>query len=597
MKGSQKPVLAAVGLFAAALSRLAGQEVWTLDVSGPVSTLATGPAGTRYAGMTDGVYRSSEFGVWTLLPNSPVETTTIAADLSDPNTVYTGSSNFAQWGLYKSSNGGGLFQKLPGYPAGVACVAIDPAEPETVYVGGALSQVYKTTDGGATWTTPVSADLVYQISALLIDPTRPGTLYAGSDLGAFDYYSADYHFPPTAPVIRSTDSGAHWSPALEQALDAANPVYTRALAVDARTGVLYAAAADDSRGGLVLRSFDAGSTWERVSLGPVGDVTALLVDPIRANTLYVGTYNAGVLRSIDEGLTWSPMNDGLANTWVSSLAFDPADGMLRAVIPGVAVYAIRIAPPLTCTPGANQLCLLGGRYAVSVTAEDPRSGAAAAGVAIPGADRFGSFSLPAYTGDPALPEVFVKMVDPLQGRGVWFFYGGLTGLAYTITAFDTLTGQVQMYTNRAESRFCGGADGSAFFGDAPGSWDYAHSPNAASGKRSETEALSLLAGRFSVTLSAHSPLLGRTVQGVAVTKTDRYGYFSLPDFTGDPTFPEVYVKLVDLTAITGSFGFFHIGLTSLDYTLTVTDSVTGVVRTFEGTGDFCGGVDALAAGN
>jgi photosystem II stability/assembly factor-like uncharacterized protein len=598
MKRNQKPALAAVTLFAAAFSRLAAQELWTPDVSGSVYDLATGPAGTLYAGIGDGVARSTEFGVWTQLANSPVGTNVIAADPSDPNTVYTGSTAYAQWGLYKSSDGGGLFQKLPGYPAGVTCIAIDPAEPKTVYVGGVLSQVYKTTDGGASWTTPVSAELVNQISALLIDPTRPGTIYAGSDQGDFDYHAIDYYLPPTAPVIRSTDSGAHWSPALEQAVDAASPVYTQALAVDPRTGALYAAARDDFGGGLVLRSVDAGSTWpQRVSLGSVGDVTALLVDPIRAKTLYAGTHNAGVLRSIDEGLTWSPMNDGLENTWVSSLAFDAADGMMRAVVPGVAVYAIRIAPPFTCTPGSNQLCLLGGRYAVSVTAEDSATGAAAAGAAIPGADRFGSFSLPAFTGDRALPEVFVKMIDPSQGTGVWFFYGGLTSLPYTITAFDTLTGRVETYKNRDENRYCGGADGSAFFGDTPGPWDYVHSTGTAKGARSATAALPLFSGRFSVTLSAHSSLTGRTAQGVAVAKTDRYGYFSLPAFTGDPSFPEVYVKLVDLTAITGSFGFFYSGLTSLDYTLTVADSVTGEVRTFDGAGDFCGAVQSLASGD
>ena len=79
--------------------------------------------------------------------------------------------------------------------------------------------------------------------------------------------------------------------------------------------------------------------------------------------------------------------------------------------------------------------------------------------------------------------------------------------------------------------------------------------------------------------------------------TDRYGYFSLPGFTGDSSFPEVYVKMVDYTAITGDFWFFHTGLTSLDYTLTVTDSVTGAVRTYEGAGDFCGAADVRAFPN
>ena len=48
------------------------------------------------------------------------------------------------------------------------------------------------------------------------------------------------------------------------------------------------------------------------------------------------------------------------------------------------------------------------------------------------------------------------------------------------------------------------------------------------------------------------------------------------------------MKMVDFRAITGKFLLFYTGLTGLDYTLTVTDSVTGAVRTYESPGDFCG---------
>ena len=81
----------------------------------------------------------------------------------------------------------------------------------------------------------------------------------------------------------------------------------------------------------------------------------------------------------------------------------------------------------------------------------------------------------------------------------------------------------------------------------------------------------------------------------SATVRDRFGYFSLPGFTGDATFPEVFVKMIDFRTITGDFVLFHTGLTSLDYALTVTDQVTGEVRTFESPGDYCGSAVALAA--
>lgn len=79
---------------------------------------------------------------------------------------------------------------------------------------------------------------------------------------------------------------------------------------------------------------------------------------------------------------------------------------------------------------------------------------------------------------------------------------------------------------------------------------------------------------------------------VASLLLDRSGYFSLPAFTGDADFPEVFVKMVDATSVFGDFWLFHTGLTDLTYTLTVDDSVTGATRTYEKPGgDYCGGAD------
>ena len=55
------------------------------------------------------------------------------------------------------------------------------------------------------------------------------------------------------------------------------------------------------------------------------------------------------------------------------------------------------------------------------------------------------------------------------------------------------------------------------------------------------------------------------------------------------------MKMIDFTAIPGNFLLFYTGLTNLDYTLTVTDTVTGRVRTFESGEDYCGGAVQLAA--
>jgi hypothetical protein len=114
--------------------------------------------------------------------------------------------------------------------------------------------------------------------------------------------------------------------------------------------------------------------------------------------------------------------------------------------------------------------------------------------------------------------------------------------------------------------------------------------------------LSLLSGRFRATIQARDSRTGRIAAGVAMARVDGFGYFSLPDFTGDPSFPEIFVKMVDATAQPrGYFWVFHTGLTDLEYTLTVTDQVTGAVRTYTGGATdgtrLCGSADTTAFRN
>jgi len=74
-------------------------------------------------------------------------------------------------------------------------LAIDPSDPETLYAGG--NGVFKTTDGGKSWTA-IDSDLA-ELNAtitLVIDPKDPATLYAGTSYGS---------------VFKTADGGARWT--------------------------------------------------------------------------------------------------------------------------------------------------------------------------------------------------------------------------------------------------------------------------------------------------------------------------------------------------------------------------------------------------
>ena len=113
---------------------------------------------------------------------------------------------------------------------------------------------------------------------------------------------------------------------------------------------------------------------------------------------------------------------------------------------------------------------------------------------------------------------------------------------------------------------------------------------------SDPGALSLNAGHpFTVTLSATDPHSGPAAPGVATQVNDLWGYFSIPAITGNPNNPEVFVKMLDGTAINGRFWFFYGGLTDLEYTLTVTEDATGAQKNYtKPAGSECGGSDTAA---
>jgi hypothetical protein len=112
--------------------------------------------------------------------------------------------------------------------------------------------------------------------------------------------------------------------------------------------------------------------------------------------------------------------------------------------------------------------------------------------------------------------------------------------------------------------------------------------------------LVLEGGRFTVGLTATDPRTGKTAAGAAHALTNGSGYFSLPELTGDPTVPEVVVKMVDATTAPppfgGAFWFFYSSLTDTVFTLTVTDTYSGHVRTYASAGSpaFCGAGDTNA---
>ncbi len=120
-------------------------------------------------------------------------------------------------------------------------------------------------------------------------------------------------FPVTAGAAQRAAGGSTLV-RINGSTGAAEKIYAPALpnitnlAADPRNPqILYAAA-----GSMALKSKDAGSTWASLyQFGPRVTLNAFAVDPSNGNVLYAGANGQGLFKSIDGGLTWAAINNGI----------------------------------------------------------------------------------------------------------------------------------------------------------------------------------------------------------------------------------------------------------------------------------------------
>jgi hypothetical protein len=240
-----------------------------------------------------------------------------------------------------------------------------------------------------------------------------------------------------------------------------------------------------------------------------------------------------------------------------------------------------------CTASATVLCLQGGRFEATLTAV--ANGASYTGQALSLGDASGGF----WLFSPANLEVGVKALDgsPLNGK-FWIYHGAATDVAYTLTVRDRANAsQTRTFTKPAGS-FCGGAD-TGFFTKSRlhplnGVLDLDGAPEwqqlAASACVSDATTACLLGNRFQVRV------MRGTVYQQVIPVTSQTAFFSF--FAPDNL--EIFVKVLDGTALNGKYWVYFGSMTDQTYTVEVTDTVTGLVKSYPSAGAFCGNADTSA---
>lgn len=193
-----------------------------------------------------------------------------------------------------------------------------PGDQHTMYVAGAVGGIFKTTNGGVTWTPLFDGQAVASIGAIAIAPSDPSVIYVGTGEGnpRNDASIGD-------GMYKSIDAGGHWTRIGLQDTEK----FAR-VAIDPRNAdVVYACALgrewgpNEDRG--LYKTIDGGKSWNKIlyknDLTGCSDVD---IDPNNANVVYAGMWTfrrwawftdsgggeTAVYKSSDGGATWTRLS-------------------------------------------------------------------------------------------------------------------------------------------------------------------------------------------------------------------------------------------------------------------------------------------------
>lgn len=252
----------------------------------------------------------------------------LAIDAQSPKNMIA-SNSYLGYGtylkVYKSTDGGMTWtqkqilgqQNISYYPQHLE---VDPADSRKIalagylygYAGGATfinAFECKTTNGGESWAIESYGNIVpgeFYLYCMTTDPADSRTKYAGGYI-----YSEGY---VTGKIFRTSDNGMNWTDITGTIVQG----YVYDLHVDRTApGKLFAVTTAG-----VYRSTDKGSTWQRNNGAAWG--TKICCDPKNASVLYVHGSGVAVYRSSDGGVNWVPLTGQLAGGSCTELLVNPS---------------------------------------------------------------------------------------------------------------------------------------------------------------------------------------------------------------------------------------------------------------------------------
>ncbi|MFZ0464098.1 MAG: hypothetical protein WAL78_00190, partial [Candidatus Acidiferrales bacterium] len=250
-------------------------------------------------------------------------------------------------GVWKSTDAGLVWNPIfdSEHIASIGAVAVAPSDTNVVYVGSGEPDMrsdisygngmYKSTDGGKTW-THIGLEDTRQIGDIVVDPHDANLVYVAA---------MGHSYGPNADrgVFRSTDGGAAWkrilfkdenTGAIDLSLDPQNPKTIYAALWQTRRPPWNVYPPSNGPGSGLYKSTDGGDNWTQLTnglptegLGRIG----VAVAPSDSNRVYaiVDAKDGGLYRSDDAGQTWK-LADNESRIWgrgwyFGGVTVDPKD--------------------------------------------------------------------------------------------------------------------------------------------------------------------------------------------------------------------------------------------------------------------------------
>lgn len=182
----------------------------------------------------------------------------------------------------------------------VKSIIVHPTNPNTVFIGAAAGGVWRTDNGGGSWTPLMDDANAISLGSLSFDPTDPDIIYAGTGeqvTGGNSYLGSG--------LLRSTDAGATWKVVGLTSVGSFSRIYAH----PKNTEYLMAACMNTNAG--VYKSLDRGETWTKMYSGPVYDMT---INPSNENEWFIAVPTEGILYTQDGGQSWSKRMNGIGGS-------------------------------------------------------------------------------------------------------------------------------------------------------------------------------------------------------------------------------------------------------------------------------------------